>query len=324
MATTRLERLEGVSEQEVLQMSLHVNNRRGNSIGGNVSTRLARLRAVVVAVVAGVAPLVATGSPAGATTAPWTHKTFNCELRSHVSGQWVTAELAEVGGLTGMLRARSKAIFSWNSFECDAVGSTSWAIRSRVNEQYVTPEFWYPGVFDAMLRARAASVGPREQYAFVPVASCSCYAIRAANGRYVSAELADPGLLTGMLRARATVIGPWEEFDIRQGGPPRPTVTGIDDGLGAGNVVVPGIQVTISGTGFATTSGATTFEFGTANPATDVTCSSTTQCVATVPQAAGHANPVDVIATVAGLASLPNPPYDQANYFGGIGHCCPF
>ena len=294
-------------------MSKNDINRGGRSIGRRASTRHAGVRAVVV--IMGVAALLGSGAPVGATAGPGVHRTFNCELRSRASSQWVTAELAQVGGLNGMMRARAKAIFSWDSFECDAVGSTSWAIRSRVNERFVSPEFWYPGVFNAMLRARATSVGRSELYTFVPVASCSCYAIRAANGRYVSTELADPGLLTGMLRARARVIGPWEEFDIRQGGPPRPTVTAIDDRLGGGNVVAPGIQVTISGTGFSTAPGATSFDFGADNPATDVTCSSTTQCIATVPNPVGPTNPVDVIATVAELASFPNPPYDQAVWF---------
>jgi hypothetical protein len=297
-----------------LLMSGYDTNRNRSSTSRYASVRRAGLRAAVVIV--GIATLLVPSAPASATGGPGTHKTFNCELRSHANGRWATAELAEVGGLIGMLRARAQTTFVWNSFECDAVGSTSWAIRSRVNQLYVTPEFWYPGVFAGMLRARAASIGPWERYAFVPVDSCSCFAIRAANGNYVSAELDDPGLLTGMLRARAHHIGPWQEFDIRSGGPPRPTVTAIDDDLGAGNVIVPGIQVTISGTGFATAPGATTFDFGSDNPATGVTCASTTQCTATVPDQAGSTNPVDVIATVAELASLPNPPYDEAMWFG--------
>jgi hypothetical protein len=227
-----------------------------------------------------------------------------------------------------MLRARALASFSWDSFECDAIGSSSWAIRSEANQRYVSPEFWYPGAFKGMLRARATSIGRWEQYTFVPVASCACYAIRAANGNYVSAELDDPGLLTGMLRSRARVIGLWQEFDIRQ--TPRPTVTAIDDGIPGQqqrNVVIggDGMQVTISGIGFSTATGATSFDFGTANPATDVTCSSTTHCIATVPPAPDDLAPdglVDVIATVNGLPSLPSPPYDEALYFSfSCGSC---
>jgi hypothetical protein len=107
--------------------------------------------------------------------------------------------------------------------------------------------------------------------------------------------------------------------------PTRPTVTNIDNGdSGADGVPVPvivGQIVTISGTGFSTATGATTFDFGAANPATSVTCSSTTSCDVTVPPSAGDANP-DVIATVVGMASLPNPPADQVIYFPGF-RCCP-
>jgi hypothetical protein len=101
----------------------------------------------------------------------------------------------------------------------------------------------------------------------------------------------------------------------------RPTVTGIDNQMAAAqpdarNLVVPGYPVTITGTGFSTAHGATTFDFGAANLATSVTCTSTTQCTATTPPDPGNANPtVDVIATVDGVASSPNPPYDQAIYF---------
>jgi len=118
-------------------------------------------------------------------------------------------------------------------------------------------------------------------------------------------------------------VGPDGTFRTTTKFPTRPTVTSIDAG-GGSNVVDPngGGQVTISGTAFSTAPGATTFDFGDANPATGVTCSSTTQCSATVPPYAGGPNPVDVVATVDGLTSLPNPPNDQAIYFGGISCGC--
>jgi hypothetical protein len=114
---------------------------------------------------------------------------------------------------------------------------------------------------------------------------------------------------------------------------PQPVVGAVDSGTRA-NIVgsaVPisliggGTQVTIYGKRFSTAPGATTFDFGPANPATDVTCSSTTQCTATAPPPTTDelVQPlVDVIATVNGVSSLPNPPYDQVLYFGGFSCGC--
>jgi large repetitive protein len=61
-----------------------------------------------------------------------------------------------------------------------------------------------------------------------------------------------------------------------------------------------GTVVTISGSGFNTAAGATTVQFG-ANAASQVRCSSTTNCTATSPRAA--AGTVDVRVTVAGQTS---------------------
>ena len=69
-----------------------------------------------------------------------------------------------------------------------------------------------------------------------------------------------------------------------------PSVTGISPTSGA---AAGGTSVTITGTGFSTTSGATTVDFGT-NPATGVSCSSTTSCTATSPAGSGT---VDVTVT---------------------------
>jgi hypothetical protein len=122
-----------------------------------------------------------------------------------------------------------------------------------------------------------------------------------------------------------TCVGPDDSPNTTTKFPTRPTVTNIDAGDGQPAVVLAygGQVVTISGTGFSTATGATTFDFGAANPATGVTCSSTTRCMATVPPYAGVNNP-DVIATVAGLASLANPPADQVVYVGPppIFTCC--
>ena len=301
-------------------MSSYDTNRSAFSTSRFASVRGAALRVVVVFM--GVAALLGSGVPVGATTGPGTHTTFNCALRSRANGLFVSAELGDASYLQDMLRARATTVGPWEGFVCHAIGSSSWGIQSRASGHYVSAELGYPGVVYGMLRARATSFGPWEQYSFVPVGSCSCYAIRAANGLYVSAELGDPGLLTGMLRARARVIGPWEKFDVV--GPP--TVTGVDQGMGWGNVLSPGFTVTISGTGFSTEPGATTFDFGGANPATHVVCLSTTRCTMTTPPptvSESYGGVFDVIAAVDGLVSSPNPPYDVAGYLD-IGPCCGF
>jgi hypothetical protein len=77
---------------------------------------------------------------------------------------------------------------------------------------------------------------------------------------------------------------------------PPPTVSAINptSGPAAGGTVV-----TITGTGFSTTAGATTVRFG-ATSATGVSCASTTSCSATSPAGSGA---VDVTVTVSGLTS---------------------
>jgi hypothetical protein len=76
-----------------------------------------------------------------------------------------------------------------------------------------------------------------------------------------------------------------------------PTVSGINPSSGPPS---GGTVVTITGTGFSTTAGTTSFDFGTGHAATAVTCTSSTSCTATAPAGSGT---VDVTATVAGLTS---------------------
>ncbi len=98
---------------------------------------------------------------------------------------------------------------------------------------------------------------------------------------------------------------------IAGGGNGSITVTGISPNSGP---TAGGTPVTITGTGFATTPGATLFDFG-SNPATGVSCSSSTTCVATTPSGAAG-TPVEVTATVNGQTSILNPPGDQFTYTG--------
>jgi hypothetical protein len=80
--------------------------------------------------------------------------------------------------------------------------------------------------------------------------------------------------------------------------PPAVGFVGPSSGPAAG-----GTAVQITGTGFSSVPLETTVAFG-ANPATGVSCSSTTVCLATSPAGTGT---VDVIVTVNGVASAANP-----------------
>jgi hypothetical protein len=93
---------------------------------------------------------------------------------------------------------------------------------------------------------------------------------------------------------------------------PVPTVTSLSPNQGP--ATAPGV-VTISGTGFSTTSGATVIDFGAGNPATGVSCSSNTTCTATVPPGTGT---VDVTATVQGRISPLNVPSDEFTYVPSV------
>jgi hypothetical protein len=85
-----------------------------------------------------------------------------------------------------------------------------------------------------------------------------------------------------------------------------PTVTAINP---SGGPAAGGTSVAITGGGFDSTAGATTVRFG-STPATGVSCSSTTSCVAASPAGSGT---VDVTVTVGGQTS-PTSPADAFTY----------
>jgi len=70
--------------------------------------------------------------------------------------------------------------------------------------------------------------------------------------------------------------------------------------------------VTVTGSGFAPGSGTTVLKFG-KGIATDVECSSTTECTMRSP-AAARTGTVDVRASAGGKTSKKNPPADQYTY----------
>jgi hypothetical protein len=74
-----------------------------------------------------------------------------------------------------------------------------------------------------------------------------------------------------------------------------------------------GTLVTITGGNFSTTAGATTVKFG-ANPATNVTCTTTNSCSATSPAGTGV---VDVVVTVGGQSSATST-FDQFTYVAPV------
>ena len=90
-----------------------------------------------------------------------------------------------------------------------------------------------------------------------------------------------------------------------------PTVASVLDRRSSAASGIAGDSVTVTGTGFSTSPGATSVLFGT-QPAGSVSCPSTTSCTAVVPP--GKQGPVDVQVTVAGEASPISPPGDRFTY----------
>jgi hypothetical protein len=154
---------------------------------------------------------------------------------------------------------------------------------------------------------------------FIPggsTASASNAATNVSCTSNTSCTATSPAGLPGKVDVHVTVGGqqspnaPADAFTYNP-----PTVTGVSPNSGA---TVGGTVVAISGADFSTVAGATTVNFipggGTAsasNLATNVSCSSTTQCTATSP--AGSVGNVDVHVTVLGVQS-PNTPADTFSY----------
>jgi glucose/arabinose dehydrogenase len=121
------------------------------------------------------------------------------------------------------------------------------------------------------------------------------------SGRYVR--------MYGTARGTGWGYSLWEFEIYSSAGGVAPTVTSISPTSGPS---VGGTAVTITGTGFSTTPGATTVKFG-ATSATAASCSNSTSCVATSPAGSGT---VDVTVTVGGVTSATSAA-DRFTYIAG-------
>src|SRR4029077_1926098 len=114
--------------------------------------------------------------------------------------------------------------------------------------------------------------------------------------------------VTASVGGQTSLINPADQFTYPPA--PAPTVTAISP---PGGAAAGGTPVTINGTNFSTTAGATTIAFGSA-AGTAVSCSSTTSCTATSPAGTGT---VDVTVSVAGQTSATSGA-DQFSYAGAV------
>ena len=142
------------------------------------------------------------------------HSTFGCELRSRANHKYVTAEINYPATLSGLMRARSPGVGTWQMFKCVAVGKDQWALKSPVNQKFVSAQLNAPGASKGVLRAAAASVGAGQTFSFQPVAACGCYALKAANSRFVTVDSTSSSDTTGLLRAQSTTVAARQQFDI--------------------------------------------------------------------------------------------------------------
>ena len=145
-------------------------------------------------------------------------------------------------------------------------------------------------------------------------------AITADEGPFHSTTSSDLALWTSVLLAPGShtwtitstgdavnVYGLWTSWSSTPAPPLTVSAVSPNDGPTTG-----GTSVTISGSGFSTEAGGTVFTFGADGPATNVSCASSSSCTAISPR--GSPGTVDVLATVAGQSSSPNPPSDQFTY----------
>ena len=89
-------------------------------------------------------------------------------LRSDDNGLWVSAEVLDGGGDSGMLRARAGEASNWELFDLYRYPDDTYAFRMKENGLYVSAELSY-GVADGvdkagMLRARSGADSDWERF----------------------------------------------------------------------------------------------------------------------------------------------------------------
>ena len=144
------------------------------------------------------------------------HATFGCELRSRAGNhKYVTAEISYPTTLSGLMRARSPGVGTWQMFKCVAVGKDQWAIKSpgqpEVRERAAATPRACPKACSGPRRPRSGR-GPDVH--LQPVAACGCYALKAANSRFVTVDSTSSSDTTGLLRAHSTTVSGRQQFDI--------------------------------------------------------------------------------------------------------------
>jgi Flp pilus assembly pilin Flp len=111
----------------------------------------------------------------------------------------------------------------------------------------------------------------------------------------IRCDVVTPAHAVGAVNVVVTVGG--QSGTLTNGFTFNPVVSSVSPNFSA---LAGGISVTVTGAGFSTTAGATTFTFDGA-AATGVSCSSTTSCTMTTP--AGTAGPADVAVTVSAITA---------------------
>ena len=182
-----------------------------------------------------------------------------------------------------------------NDVACPAVDSCVAVGQYAVNgSSYVLGGPSYSGLIDTLLAGKwTATAAPRtaaisDSDDYLRSVDCAVVILCAAIGQENQV---------------ASVVG---LIETQAGNIPAPTVSGVSPGSGPS---AGGTEVTVTGTGFSTSPLATVFDFG-ATVATETSCTSSTTCTMTAPPGTGT---VDVVATVAGNSSSPNPA-DQFDY----------
>ena len=156
-----------------------------------------------------------TGGPSMRTTALAEEEPV--AFKSVRNGKWVAAEKNYASPYTGVVRARSANLSTWEVFGLQYDEATdTWALKAHANGKYVAVEKNYTGSSKYVLRARSSGVNTWEQFILWYNETDDVWALQSVmNGLFVSMENNYTGKLQYVLRARsATPAGSWEEFEL--------------------------------------------------------------------------------------------------------------